>query len=186
MKYLVILCLTVITATAGQAADVMPRTYEKPYSMMQKLAPMSGKWSMVVEMTNDGGVTWQATPAQIVDIAFRHKGMILAEIPADIHQSGFHMETYISYDQYRHVFRKAAIDDVWGVMDMYEGTLEGSTLVLTNLKADTSFPVMEGVWRHFRLSVEVASPRRVMQIDKSDDGDNSWQPAFRATYTKLD
>jgi len=180
---LLISCL--FWSVGGSAAQDRPSVSEKPYQMMQKLAPLAGRWELVVEIKQEDGDGWQAIPPQTVDITYRHKDMLLAEIPSDTSAPGFHMESYIAYDQYRKVFRKAAVDDVWGIMDMYEGTLDGDKLVLTNLKADTSFPIRDGVWRHFRLTLELASPMRTMQIDKSDDGGETWQPAFRSTYTRL-
>ncbi|MFC4348325.1 DUF1579 family protein [Kordiimonas lipolytica] len=179
-------CAILMTATAMAEPPERPAVSEKPYAMMQKLAVLEGRWSMVTEMTEDGGQTWQAFPAAEVDLHLRHKGMILAEIPADTTSPGFHMETYISFDQYRNVYRKAAIDDVWGIMDMYEGAPAGDSIVFTNIKSGTTFPVGDGVWRNFRLTLELRSPVRMLYIDKSDDGGQSWQKAFRITYTKQD
>ncbi|SDE41994.1 DUF1579 family protein [Kordiimonas lacus] len=172
----------IVTVQADDAAR--PPVSEKPYGMMQKLALLEGRWTMTTEMTEDNGESWQAFPASEVDLHLRHKGMILAEIPADTASPGFHMETYISFDQYRNVYRKAAIDDVWGIMDMYEGTLEGDAIVFTNLKSGTTFPVGDGIWRNFRLTLELKSPTRMLHIEKSDDGGASWQKAFRITYRK--
>lgn len=185
MKHFIAFLLSLVLSTSLWAQDgTRPQASEKPYAMMQKLKPLEGHWSMVTEMTQDAGKTWQAFPAEEVDLHLRHKGMILAEIPADITSPGFHMETYISFDQYREVYRKAAIDDVWGIMDMYEGTLEGNSIVFTNLKSGTTFPAGEGKWRNFRLTLELTTPTRRLHIEKSDDAGASWQPAFRVTYTK--
>lgn len=163
-----------------------PPVSEKPYAMMQKLAPLIGKWSMQTEITNDGGATWQKVPVQTVNVSFRHKDLLLAEVPETTDGPGFHMESYISYDQYRKSYRKAAVDDVWGIMDVYEGNEhheEKDKIVFTNLKSGTFFPIAEGVWRGFRLTMEIASPTRTMMIEKTDDDGKSWQPAFRVTYS---
>ncbi len=182
--YLAGLLLGCLLCWASPAtAQARPAVSEKPYSMMQMLATLVGRWELVTEIKQEGGDVWQAMPPHTVDIMFRHKDLLLAEIPQDVTTPGFHMESYIAYDQYRKAFRKAAVDDVWGVMDIYEGNIQDSKLVLTNLKSDTSFPIGEGVWRHFRLTLEITSPKRVMHIDKSDDGGKTWQAAFRSTYT---
>lgn len=185
MKTMMTALLAMLFAVSAHADEPnRPAVSEKPYAMMQKLAVLEGRWSMVTEMTEDDGQTWQSFPASEVDLHLRHKGMILAEIPADTASPGFHMETYISFDQYRNVYRKAAIDDVWGIMDMYEGSPEGDTIVFTNLKSGTTFPIGEGVWRNFRLTLELKSPVRRLHVEKSDDGGKTWQKAFRITYTK--
>ena len=162
-----------------------PPVSEKPFSMMQKLNVLEGRWAMVTEITQDDGNTWQAMPASEVVIQLRHKGMILAEVPADTSTPGFHMETYITYDQYRKVFRKAAIDDVWGIMDLYEGTFQEDAIVFDNVASGTTFPIAKGVWRNFRLRLELKSPERKFLIEKSDDAGQTWQPSFRITYSLL-
>lgn len=185
MKMLLTALLALAFSASAQAnAPSRPAVSEKPYAMMQKLAVLEGRWGMVTEMTEDDGLTWQAFPAAEVDLHLRHKGMILAEIPADTNSPDFHMETYISFDQYRNVFRKAAIDDVWGIMDLYEGTLADDAIVFTNVKSGTTFPVGNGIWRNFRLTLQLRSPVRMLHIEKSDDGGASWQKAFRVTYRK--
>lgn len=156
-----------------------------PLDAMEKLAVMHGKWELVVDMSFDNGKTWQSSPPGVVDIQPRHKGLLLAEIPKDLTSPGFHMETYLSFDQYRQVYRKAAIDDVWGVMDMYEGTIVDDALVMTNLKSQTFFPVAENTWRAFRLTMQLTQPTRTMTIEKSDDNGETWQPAFIARYKKV-
>ena len=158
---------------------------------MQQLAVMAGSWQLQVSITNDNGNSWQAMPAQQVDIDFTHNDLVLAEQPVKREAGGFSMLTYLSYDQYRNVFRKAAIDDVWGVMDLYQGKIIGNQLILDNLTAGTFFPVGPKVWRGFRLTVDLFLQQengeqfRMMRIEKTDDNGNSWQPAFNAKYTKI-
>jgi hypothetical protein len=111
---------------------------------------------------------------------------MLAEIPADLTSPAFHMETYITFDQYRDVYRKVAVDDVWGIMDIYDGVREGDSIVFTNLRSGTTFPVNDGVWRNFRLTLQLASPERSFLVEKSDNNGVSWEPAFRSTYRLLE
>ena len=177
--------LMIFSGVTGASAD-RPSVSDRPYEMMQAFAPLVGRWSMVTEMTNDGGQTWQKTPPQMVEIAYRHKELMLSEIPASTDGPGFHMESYITYDQYRGTYRKAAVDDVWGIMDIYEGGEHEGNIVFTNMKSGTFFPIAENVWRGFRLTVELKRPVRTMLIEKTDDDGESWQPAFRVTYTLVE
>ena len=156
-----------------------------PQEKMQALAVLTGQWAMAVSITEDDGKTWQTTPAQAVDIRLSHKGMLLEEVPQDLSSPGFHMHSLISYDQYRKVYRKAATDDVWGIMDMYEGNIEDEKLVLTNLKSKTYFPISENIWRGFRLTLELKPNHRTLWIEKTDDDGKTWQAAFKADYTAL-
>lgn len=184
-RFSLIILFAALISLPVHAQGGRPAVSEKPYAMMQKLAMLEGTWSMVTEIKSEADGSWQAVPAQQVTIGYRHKDLMLAEIPANVNTPGFHMESYITYDQYRKVYRKAAVDDVWGVMDLYEGVLEGDTIVFTNLAAGTSFPVAEGVWRHFRLTLELKEGPRKMHIEKSDDGGKTWRPAFRVTYNRI-
>ena len=151
---------------------------------MQALKVLEGKWDMQVESTMDGGKTWQKAPITQVDIHLAHKGRLLREIPVNPLEKGFNMETYLSFDQYRNVYRKAAIDDVWGIMDIYEGAIEDNKLVMTNLKGGTTFPMGNDIWRAFRLTIELTPDNRKMIIDASDDNGETWKPAFVAKYTR--
>ncbi len=163
------------------AQDVDPGADAR--SQMQRLTVLEGDYSLVVHVSNDGGKTWQAGPAQKVRLRLRHNDLLLEELPVELAEQGFHMNTYLTFDQYRSVFRKAAIDDVWGVMDIYHGNIVDDTLVLTNLESGTLFPVGPDTWRGFRLSVPLTAGERTMLIEKTDDYGQSWQPAFRSVYT---
>lgn len=164
--------------------EVVPAVSKAPLQAMQRLAPLVGSWSMTVFVTPDDGETWNPSPSQAVDLEFAHKGFVLEEIPTELHSPGFHMRTYLAYDQYRKVYRKVAFDDVWGVPDLYEGNFKGDQLVLTNLRSGTLFPVADGKWRGFRLTLELKEDQRWMWIEKTDDEGGSWQPAFKVEYTR--
>lgn len=181
-------CLTFVllalaTVTTAQD-DGVPAVSKAPLDAMQRLATLAGEWDMTVFATADGGKTWDGSPAQVVALEYQHKGFMLEEIPQRLDGPGFHMRTYLTYDQYREVYRKAALDDVWGILDLYEGTLEDGQLVLTNLGSGTFFPLEDGRWRGFRLTLELKDDRRWMWVDKTDDEGATWQPAFKVEYVK--
>ena len=174
-----------LSVSAAQEGDI-PEASKAPLQAMQRLAPLSGVWDMTVHVTPDDGKTWNETPTQAVELHFAHKGFVLEEIPADLDSPGFHMRTYLAYDQYRDVYRKLALDDVWGIPDLYEGTLDGDRLVMTNLKSGTFFPLENGASRGFRLTLELKDTKRWMWVDKSDDSGSTWQPAFKIEYVPRD
>lgn len=161
-----------------------PEVSKTPLDQMQQLAVLAGNWNMTVFVTEDAGNTWTATPQQNVIIEYVHKGFMLEEVPQDLAAPGFHMRTMITYDQYRQVFRKAALDDVWGILDIYAGVISDGRLVLDNLASETFFPIGENTWRGFRLTMELIPGHRWMYIDKADDKGASWQPAFKVEYSK--
>lgn len=183
-KWSLSLALLALISIGNAQDDAVPEVSRAPLEAMQRLAVLVGEWDMIVFTTADGGESWDSSPAQIVTLEFEHKGFMLEEIPTQLDSPGFHMRTYLTYDQYRNVYRKAALDDVWGILDLYEGTLEDGKLVLTNLASGTFFPLDDGRWRGFRLTLELKDDRRWMWVDKTDDHGVSWQPAFKVEYKK--
>jgi hypothetical protein len=185
MRPVAALAVLLLPLAAAAPAQEVPEVSREPLARMQQLSMLAGKWRMTVFVTEDGGETWQATPPQDVELEFVHKGMMLEEVPGDLDSPGFHMRTYITYDQYRNVYRKAALDDVWGILDLYQGRIEGDRLVVDNLEAGTFFPLGDDRWRGFRLTIELKPDRRWMWIDKTDDDGRTWQPAFKSEYVKI-
>ena len=175
--------LGLLAAFPAGAQDVDPGATAR--IQMERLRVLEGDYSLVVHMSNDGGETWQKGAAQKVKLRLRHNDLLLEELPVELAEQGFHMNTYLTFDQYRSVFRKAAIDDVWGVMDIYQGNIFDDTLVMTNLESGTLFPVGADTWRGFRLSVPLIAGERTMLIEKTDDHGQSWQPAFKSVYTPV-
>ena len=179
---LVLSLLALLPVLAFSQEDQVPTESVVPLEKMAALDVLAGRWTMTVYVTEDDGDSWTPTPAQTVEILFRHKGFLLEEIPSNLDSPGFHMHTFLTYDQYREVYRKAALDDIWGILDLYEGNVEDGWLILDNLKSETFFPVGDDRWRGFRLRMELRPERRWMWIDKTDDRGQSWQPAFKAEY----
>ncbi|MDF2178815.1 DUF1579 family protein [Aliiglaciecola sp. CAU 1673] len=175
--------LLFICLTCGVAAEA-EHPSKAPAEAMNKLSSLSGDWQLQVKASFDDGKTWQQSEPVSVQLVFKQRGLMLEEIPLQIVEQGFNMHTLITYDQYRQVYRKAAIDDVWGIMDLYEGQWQEDKLVFTNLKAGTLFPVGEDTWRGFRLTMQVSPDSRTTWIDKTDDMGKSWQPAFILEYKK--
>lgn len=178
------LMLAVASLTVN-AQENIPDQSKTPHAAMQRMAPMTGTWSMVLEYSPDEGKTWQQSAPAEVEAAYQLKNLILSETPTSPAGSMFQTATTYSYDQYRNTYRIAVMDDTWGIMDIYEGTIEDGALVATNLKSGTTFPMSESVSRAFRLKIKFLSPtQRTMEIDKSDDDGKSWQPNFNLVYTK--
>lgn len=167
----------------SQEADV-PQVSIKPLQYMQKLADLAGEWTMTTYLTSDNGDSWNSAGSGPVSLQFVHKGFMLEEIPGDLESPGFHMRTMITYDQYRDVYRKAALDDIWGIFDLYEGNMIDGRLVLDNLKSETFFPVENGAWRGFRLTIELDAKHRWMMVDQTDDNGESWQPMAKVEYRR--
>ena len=181
---LMLLSTGAISASADQPMQA-PSVSKKPLEMMSKLSGLVGLWQMQTLYSPDGGAHWQDMGTVPVEIGYEQKQLMLHERPVQANTASFNMTSFITYDQYRKVYRKAAIDDVWGVMDLYTGSIENDRLVLTNLELGTLFPEPDGRLRGFKLSLELSGDQRVMMIDATLDNGESWQPSFKVIYTKL-
>ncbi|MEE4244146.1 MAG: DUF1579 family protein [Kangiellaceae bacterium] len=162
-----------------------PKVSEVPLKMMRKLDMLSGEWQLSGRMTMNAGKTWSEIAPNRIEISSQHRGMLLTEQPVKLSNTAFNMLSFLTYDQYRKVYRKAAIDDTWGIMDLYEGKIVDNQLVLTNLKSQTFFPIGNDTWRAFRITMELKADKRKMVIEASDDRGQSWQPNFEMTYRKI-
>lgn len=169
---------------ADQTSPEPPPYSAKPLSMMAELSALAGKWDMQTLYTKDKGKTWQDMGRTPVDIAFEQRNLMLSERPVTAKQNGFNMVSFITYDQYRNVYRKAAIDDVWGIMDLYSGSIEGDKLVLTNLESGTTFPEQGGGSRGFRLTLDLSGERREMTVEATLDNGHTWFPNFKNIYVR--
>jgi len=170
--------------TASHANDI-PDTAIVPTEAMSALKGMLGKWSVKTEMINPEGA-WATQGSDSVSIKARLNNMLFAETHTErLSGQSLVVETDYSYDQYRQVYRARAMDDTFGLMDIYEGNLENGILVLTNIRAGTSFPLDETRQMNFRLTVPVTGDERVMEIDQSIDAGETWSSFFKLTYQRI-
>ena len=156
----------------------------KPLSMMAKLSDLAGIWDMQTLYSADAGKNWQDMGTTHVEIMYEQRNMMLSERPLTAKKTGFNMVSFITYDQYRNVYRKAAIDDVWGIMDLYSGNIKDNKLVLTNLESGTTFPEQGGGSRGFRLTLELSGDRREMTVEATLDNGKTWFPNFKNVYVR--
>jgi len=174
--------LLALTSLALEPEAEVPLSSAKPLAMMEKLEPLSGIWSLTRKITEDGGQTWQDTTVSKVQIRARQNGMLLEEAAVGEDDSVFHVVVLLSYDQYQFVFRQAAIEDYWGLMDVSEGTIEDDVLVMDNLESKTFYPMDNGRLRALRIRVELTTPSRTSYIDESYDRGHTWAPLFELHY----
>ena len=188
IKALLTLCFSFtalfLTDAAFAAAFQTNDPGVEPRSRVALLNGWKGDWVLSTAYSQDGGSTWQNMPENLVTYTSIQKGMAIRETVSDPTIAGFHSELTFSFDQYRNHYRLSLLDDTWGVMDMYEGEIEGDQLVMTNLRSDTSFPIGNGQSLHFKLSAALEGDTRVTDILASTDKGNSWFPYLRFTYMR--
>jgi hypothetical protein len=156
-----------------------------PIEYIAKLDNILGYWQTNhYEYASDN--TWTLIATSTTEFTKVLKGKLIVEKVKNMHPAnGFIVETYISYDQYRNLYRLAAIDDIYGLMDIYEGKLENKTLQVTNLRAGTYFPSGENGKMHFRLSfTETTKNNREFLVERSDNEGTSWIPMNKSILVR--
>ena len=152
---------------------------------MARLAPLEGAWTVEVYQANtEGG--WTLLGEEHTRIEFMFNDLTLREHPAEDGVHPYRLETTLQYDQNRDVYRLAAMDDTWGNLDIFEGQWRApDTLVMTNIKADTSFITDTGQALHFRLTTRIISEdTHEFLVEMTADRGESWQSFMRYNRTR--
>lgn len=148
-----------------------------PLEKMAKLESILGSWSTVqFSYENDA---WKQIATSTVTYHKQLKGKLIAEEIRDLKPDNiFIVETFITYDQYRNLYRIAAIDDTFGLMDIYEGDfIATDKFQVTNLRAGTNFPTDDGGEMFFRLTfTEINNDTREFLVERSTDSGKTWSP----------
>jgi len=166
-------------------ADQIPDDSKTPYNMMSKLATLAGSWSVERLYTEDAGRSWSPYAKAQVHVKYQSKKLMLEELALEPDGKFFNMRTFISYDQYQQVFRQAAMEDRWGIMDISEGKIVGDILVFSNTQSKTYYPMEGGRLRALKVRMELKSPQRFVYIDESYDDGKTWAPTFKMHYRLL-
>lgn len=173
---------SVLASVPVAVAQDDPRA--EPRAELNKLEGILGAWNASTFIMEENG--WRRLSEAEVVIERSLKGLLIVEHETGRAEDGEFpaMKLDISFDQYRDVYRLAVMDDQWGLMDIYEGELAGDALTATNLRADTGFPLGDGRTMYFKLVIPTKGDERVMMIDTSLDGGETWQDFYKVIYTR--
>lgn len=151
---------------------------------MQRLAFMTGAWSVVHESAEETG--WQSHDAQPSTVEFMLDGAGLREVGLfPFGENIATVETIFGYDAMRELYRIFVLDSQFGVPDVYEGNFDDSgALVATNLRTDTPWVTESGATIHFRLTWSTRDEAHLFTVDMTADRGESWTPLYRSTYTR--
>jgi len=90
-----------------------------------------------------------------------------------------------TYDQYRKVYRMSVVDSIYGLMDIYEGTMnDDNNLMLDNMTSDTSFPG-EGGTMYFRFTLDIKDKNKISYlIESTSNKGEKWSPMLNYVMTR--
>ena len=158
-----------------------------PLEKMAKFESLLGDWNTTNYFYEDDD--WKQVATSHVKYFKKLKGKLVSEEITNVKpEGGFVVESFISYDQYRNVYRLAAVDDTFGLMDIYEGNFENDKLFrVTNLRAGTNFPTSDGGELYFRLTFkEIDHDTREFLVEQSNDNGDNWLPMYMNKMVRAD
>lgn len=180
MKTLFTLTLFVLINLTSVAAE--PQTFKKA---MKHYHQYVGEWTIHWQIRNADG-EWSdhgTSPAKIEKIL---NGAGVTE--SFVMKSGdtiYNLHGMIAYDEIRQVYRGAFLDDVTGLLDIYEGQKDGDTLVLDNLQSQTFAKTEDGTEMAFRLSFTYKDADNYdILAEISTDRGKHWFPYIKGQYKR--
>jgi Protein of unknown function (DUF1579) len=172
MKKLVLIIPFLIVAISGYAQT-------KP-SEVNELSYLIGKWKTVTKAMTKSG-EWKEVATNTAQFAFIKKE---SYIKGDM-GGQYDYELIYSYDRFQNKYRMSSIDQVSGLLDIYEGDLEEGKLVVDNVLKDTHY-TWSGKKYHNRLTLSKTSANEAfMLIEGSDNRGEKWQQISQVLFFKL-
>lgn len=149
------------------------------------LKPLEGTWEMHIETFRPDGSSFVLEPSQVVFKEELHGKIFSETFTVKMPHQDFHILMLHSFDAFRGVFRGTAVDSVSGMMDFYEGALDGKKLIFTNLKSQTFYRLSDGREPAFRLIYDLENSQAPsLDFDWSFDEGKSWSTFQRITYKR--
>ncbi|MEZ5317800.1 MAG: DUF1579 family protein [Vicinamibacterales bacterium] len=142
----IVLALVLAHAAGARAQqlDLTPGFDPGPPQDMRKIAFLEGRWAVTPEFgdVRDLSRPWLATKTVTTTFRPRLGGAFLeADLAVTWPDGQVWQTTSIwSFDRFRKTFRVVYLDDLWGLLDVYEGDFVDGRLTLSNERAATLGP----------------------------------------------
>lgn len=149
-------------------------------SGINELSYLIGKWKTVTKAMTKSG-EWKEVTTDTAEFAFIKKENY---IEGDM-GGQYDYELIYSYDRFQNKYRMSSIDQVSGLLDIYEGNLKEGKLVIDNVVKDTYY-MMGSTKYHNRLTLSKTSANEaLMLIEGSDNGGEKWQVFSQVLFYRL-
>lgn len=147
---------------------------------INELSYLIGKWKAVTKVMTRSGA-WKETTTDTVQFSFIKKGNYIKAVMG----GQYDYELIFSYDQFQKKYRMSSIDQVSGLLDIYEGRLQEGKLVIDNVVKDTYY-TMNNVNYYNRLTLsETSMNGALMLIEGSDSRGEKWQQVSQVFFSKM-
>lgn len=177
----------IVSALTGFSYSHAQQDVEKiPLEKMAKFETLLGNWQTKNYEYQDN--EWKQIATSTATFSKKLKGKMITEEISNLEpNTSFIVETLISFDQYRDIYRLAAIDDTYGLMDIYEGDfIEDGVIQFTNFRSGTNFPTGDGGEMYFRLTLsEINNDTRELLVENTIDHGKTWTPMNKNIFKKI-
>jgi len=153
---------------------------------LEKFSPLIGTFDISgVRYTPDGEVPLRPTKSATQPIMGGFALQDMSQIDVGSPEL-MGLQSTITYDQFRNVYRVTLLDDTLGLMDVYEGNFDSdNVLSVTNLRSNTYFPIgPNGEAMHFKLRWDLGASPITYDLLTTVNGGESWDNFSKMTYTK--
>lgn len=153
---------------------------------LEKFSPLIGTFDISgVRYTPDGEVPLTPTKSATQPIMGGHGLQDMSQIDVGSPEL-MGLQSTITYDQFRNIYRVTLLDDTLGLMDVYEGHFDSdNVLSVTNLRSNTYFPIgPNGEAMHFKLRWDLGASPITYEILMTVNGGESWDGFSKMTYAK--
>lgn len=157
--------------------------FERPSQEMKDQAWLCGTWDVAITYFGPDG---RADPSQTEATIGPVLGGCFLQEQISIPALQLHMTGIRSFDRFRGVYRLVWLDDIMSLADVFEGTMQGEDLTVSNLKAGTS-SIMPGAPETFVRFTQHAGPshdRFTLVWEASADVGATWKKTAEYAYTR--
>jgi len=187
VRMLILSAILVAGSICAWPSNAAAQTADPVREAMARLDGLVGRWAATTSTpTQEGRKTGAASTITVrrrMDGAFLESDSIIRTPSFDMR-----LVSIFSYDQFRQVYRVAAMDGDFGLMDIYEGRIEErggeAVLVVDNFRSDTSFPTRSGGHLHFRLAYTLGQERRSLLVEMTTDRGATWREFSRTDFER--
>lgn len=181
---LVFAVLASLTLSTVALAQESPRDIWAPE--MEALGFLAGSYEVTGEVMGQDG-NWHVAEPTTAVIEPAAGGASLREVGTyQVPGFGYGLDAHYTYDGFRDVYRITLIDTVYGLLDVYEGSMTDGVLDFTNLRSGTTFPLPDGREMNLHVRIEPNDNGHLFHIDASVDAGENWGPLYRFTYVRQD
>lgn len=152
---------------------------------MGRLNGLEGTWKIQPEMYRPKkkewtpGIPFYASFNRRFDACYLQSDLIMPLAEG----SAFHSVLLWSYDKYRKVYRMVALENVVGLIDVFEGVFVGDTLVMDDERSGTSAPNMSGRLEFLRISFRMVNENEA-QLSFQAKHNDQWVDGMRLRLTR--